>query len=69
MVDHPLPLDPRLAGKGSALDGQREMAFAGGIVSAVTAMLLAVVNQIDPRRCKVRFKAADHLRSDGASGG
>jgi hypothetical protein len=35
----------------------------------VPAMLLAVVDQFHARRCEVRLKAADHLRSDGASGG
>ena len=37
----PLALDPRLAGEGRAFDGEREMAFAGGVVAAVAAVLLA----------------------------
>ena len=44
-IDHPLPLDARLAGEGGAFDRQREMAFAGWIVAAVAAMLLAVVDK------------------------
>lgn len=53
LVDHPLPLDPRLAGEGGGFDRQAEMAFAGGVVAAVPAMLLAIVDQIDPGGCKM----------------
>ena len=69
LVDHPLPLDPRLAVEGGALDDQREVAFAGRVVAAVPAMLLAVVDKVDSRWIEVGFEAADHLRSDRASGG
>lgn len=49
-IDHPLSLDTRPAGESIAFDDQREVAFPGGIVAAMTAMLLAIVDQLDPRR-------------------
>ena len=51
-IDQPLPLDPALAGEGRAFDRQAEVAFAGGIVAAVAAMLLAVVDQLDRASAK-----------------
>lgn len=49
-IDHPLSLDAAFGGKGGALDAQAEVALARGIVPAMTAVLLAVVDQIDPCR-------------------
>ena len=43
---------------------QREMAFAGGVVAAVAAMLLAVVDQLDLRGMKRRIEAAKHFARD-----
>ena len=42
------------------------MAFAGGVVAAVAAMRLAVVDQLDPRRLKRRIEPPQHfsLRPD-----
>ena len=51
-IDHPLPLDTVLAGEGGAFDRQAEVAFARGIVAAVAAVLLAVVDQLDPASAK-----------------
>ena len=51
-MDQALAVDPRLAGEGRAFDAQREMALARWIVTAVAAMLLAVVDQLDMARRK-----------------
>ena len=45
MIDHPLALDPRLAGERRAFDDQAEMALAGRVMAAMAAVLLAVVDQ------------------------
>jgi len=45
------------------------MTFAGGIVTAVPAMLLAVVGQFDPRWRKRRIEAPEHFSRDGSGGG
>ena len=47
-IDHPLSLDTVLASECGAFDAQAEVAFACGIISAVPAMLLAVVDELDP---------------------
>ena len=49
-IDQPLPLDPRLAGKGRAFDLEAEMAFAGRVVAAVAAMGFAVVGELEQGR-------------------
>src|SRR5437762_14138964 len=41
------------------------MAFAGGIVAAVAAVLLAVVDQFDAARGKRRIEASEHFSRDG----
>jgi hypothetical protein len=68
-MDHALPLDPALAGKSRAFDHQREVAFAGRVVAAMPAMLLAIIDQLEPCRCKRRAEQAAHLDRDGAGGG
>ena len=47
LMDQPLPLDPGLPGESGGFDGQAKMALAGGIIAAVAAMLLAVVDKFD----------------------
>lgn len=51
-VNHPLPLDAVLASKRCAFDSQREVALASGIIAAVAAVLLAIVDQFDARGIK-----------------
>ena len=51
-IDHPLAFDTVLAGKGRTFDRQGEVAFAGRIVAAVAAVLLAVVDQLDHASAK-----------------
>ncbi len=68
-VDHPLPLDPRLPCERAALDVQREVTLPGGVVAAMAAVLLAVVDEAQSRWLQFRFEAADHLGGDWASGG
>src|SRR5260221_6840380 len=63
-IDHPLSFDTILSGEGRAFDGQGEVALAGGIVATVTAVLLAVVRQLDPRRRKRRIEKAEHFGRD-----
>ena len=43
-IDHPLPLNAAFACERRAFDPQSEVAFAGGIVTAVAAVLFAVVD-------------------------
>jgi len=69
LVDHPLPLDPRLLCERTALDLQREVTLPGGVVAAMAAVLLAVVDEAQSRWLQFRFEAADHLGGDWASGG
>src|SRR4029079_11905917 len=63
-IDHPLPLHTALPHEGRAFDPQREVAFAGGVVAAVAAMLFAVVDQFDAARRKRRAEAGKHFRRD-----
>ena len=65
-VDHALALDAALACKGGTFDAQREVAFARGIVSAVAAMSLAVVDEFDARWRKRLIEPPEHLSCDGA---
>ena len=67
LMDHSLPLDPRLALERRALDLKREMAFPRGVVASVSAMLLAVVNQLEQRWFK-RIQPAKHFLCDGSGG-
>src|SRR3954468_2942895 len=60
-IDHALPLNPRLAGECGTFDRQREMAFAGGIVAAMPAMSLAVVDELNARRRKRRVEPVTHF--------
>ena len=64
LVDHPLPLDPRLAGEGGAFNPEREVAFAGWVVATVPAVRLAVVDELDPARDKSRVEPAKHFGCD-----
>lgn len=47
-MDHALALYTIHANKRRAFDHQREVAFARRIVTAVAAMLLAIVDKLDP---------------------
>ena len=68
LVDQPLPLDARLAGKGGAFDHQAEMTFPGGIVTAVAAVRLAIVDQLDPAGRKRRVEPPEHFTRDRTGG-
>src|SRR5687767_12373803 len=68
MMDQPLALDARLAGKGRAFDPQGEMAFACRVVAAVTAVRLAVVDQLDPAGPKRRLQPPQHFTCDRTGG-
>jgi len=46
-IDQTLAFDTALTGEGSAFDRQAEMAFAGGVVAAVAAVLLAIVAELN----------------------
>lgn len=63
-VNHPLPLHAVLADELGALDEQAEVAFARGIVTAVTTMLLAIVDELYPRGRKRRIEACKHFSRD-----
>ena len=63
-IDHSLAFDTVLAREGRAFDAQAEMAFAGRVVAAVAAVLLAVVGELDPRRRKRRVEPAEHFSRD-----
>ena len=65
-MDHPLALDPRFADEGRALDEEAEMAFPGGVVAAVPAMLFAVVDKVELRRSQRRFEPPPHFHCDWA---
>src|SRR5436190_7914900 len=65
-IDEPLAVDAGLAGEGRAFDQQREMAFAGRVVAAVAAVLLALVDKLDPGRAKRRIEPRKHFGCDGA---
>ncbi len=65
-IDHPLPFDTVLAREGRAFDPEAEMALAFGIVAAVAAVLLAVVDQLNARRRKRRTEAPEHFSGDRA---
>src|SRR5437868_8743841 len=60
-IDHPLAFEAVLFRERRALDAQGEMAFACRIVTAVPAMLLAVVDEFDQRRRKRRVEAGEHF--------
>ncbi len=64
-IDETLLLDTRFASEVRALDDEAEVAFARGIIAAVAAVLLAVVDQFDPRRLKRRVEATKHFSRDG----
>ena len=66
-IDEPLPFDAAFAGERGAFDNQAEMTLAGGIVTAVPAVLLAVVDELDPRRRKRRIEPSQHLACDRPS--
>src|SRR5690606_11068903 len=66
-VHQTLPLDPRLAGEGGAFDYQPEMGFARRIVTAVAAMLLAVVDQRQSGRIERCFEPAAHFSGNRSS--
>jgi hypothetical protein len=66
-VNHPLPLDPRLSSEERAFDQQGEMALAGRIVTAMPAMLFAIVDQLDFRRLQ-RIEALQHQMCDRSAG-
>jgi hypothetical protein len=63
-IDHPLPLDAVPSGECRAFDRQAEVAFAGGVVAAVAAMLLAVVHQLEVAWRKRRVEALKHFSRD-----
>ena len=68
-IDHPLPLDARLAGEGGAFDHQREMAFAGRIVAAVAAVLSRCRrSRSSTGRRKRRFSRRQHFGGDRSGG-
>lgn len=67
-MNHPLPLHPGLAGKMRAFDRQAEVALAGGIVAAVAAVLVAVVNQLNFRRVQRLGQPPPHFRCNRAGG-
>jgi len=60
-MDQPLPFDARLADEGGAFDFQAEVGFAGGIIAAVPAMLLAVVGERQGGGFQRRFEPAPHF--------
>jgi len=51
-IDHSLTLDTVLACESGALDEKTEMALAGRVISAVAAMLFAIVDEVDAGRAK-----------------
>lgn len=63
-IDHPLPLHAVLADELRALDAKAEVALARGIVTAVTTMLLAFVDELDPGWSKRRIEALKHFSRD-----
>ena len=63
-IDHPLPLDTVLANELGAFDMQAEVALARGIVTAVTTMLLTIVDKLYPRWRKRRIEACKHFSRD-----
>ena len=67
-VNHALSFDAVLSGKGRAFDEQGEVALARGVVAAVAAVLLAIVDQFDGGRGKRRVEPAEHLSCDGSDG-
>src|ERR1044071_658999 len=60
-IDHSLTLDAAFSGDGEAFDRYAEMALARGIMAAVSAMLLAVVHELDLRRRERRVEPPEHL--------
>ena len=60
-MDQALALDSRLADEGGAFDQQAEMGFAGRIVAAMAAVLLAVVVERQNGRLQRRFEAPTHF--------
>lgn len=63
-IDKSLPSDSGFACEDYAFDPQGEVALAFGIVSAVAAMLLALVRELDAARGKCRIEPAKHLSRD-----
>ena len=67
MVHRPLAGDAAHAGKGRGLDLDGEMAFAStGIVAAMPAMFLTVVNHLKMCRSECLGQAFGDFRSNGA---
>ena len=64
VVHHALSLDTRLAGKCGTFDLEREVTFPFGIISAVPAMLLAVVDELDAAGRKRRMEPEGSEGSD-----
>src|SRR5829696_7572541 len=66
-IDHALPFDTAFAGECGTFETEREMALACGIVAAVPAMLLTVVDQVDLSWSECRIEPPEHFRCDRAS--
>ena len=64
-----LALDAVHAGEGGAFDCKAEMAFARGIIAAVSAVLLAVVEQLKTGGLERGAEAALHFGGDRTGGG
>ena len=63
-IDQSLPIDSVLSDKNRTFDAQLEVAFAFRIVAAVTAMLLALVDELYPGWRKRRIEPAKHFSCD-----
>ena len=64
----PLTLHAGHAREGRTFDRQAEMAFAGGVVTAVAAVLFAVVIELEAARGERRGQAAEDLGRDRPGG-
>lgn len=67
-IDHPLPFDTAFPGECGAFEPQREMALACRVVAGVSAMLLTVIDELDPRRGKCRVEPREHFSRDRSDG-
>ena len=66
-INHALPFHTTPARECRAFDVQREMAFAFRVVAAVAAMLLAVVDELNPAGRKRRVEPAEHFSRNWSS--
>jgi hypothetical protein len=67
-VNHALPFKAALAVKSRAFDFEAKVAFTFRIVAAVSAMLLALVDQFKAGGRKRRIEPREHLSGDWAGG-